>query len=339
MRVNTWQPASKIYLTFNCTEYSADTHDISPATKIIRQQSRRDFASSLPSFNFGWSMPLRNTYFLILLRVSWLSSSPTKIPWHCMLEPTILGELWCPKAITSVQETSTLGRNLPSKAVWWSRSLRLTLVINNYTYLSSPGLPSSTGNWAPMKITRNRPICFMLFYPCFPRTERYFRDSQHGWGRQGPLGPPAPTSALAGLTRAQWSGPCPGYFWKSSRRRIYSLSGKPVPVLWHPHSTEVPHAQREPHVFQFLPVVSSPGARHHLKEPGFIFHAPAPLGLLDTDEIPRLLFSSWTVPTPSLSTPREGVHSPDHLDGTLLDSFQYIHEYVPPQTYQKKISK
>lgn len=107
------------------------------------------------------------------------------MPWHCMLDPTVLGELWCPRA-TSTRNSSTLGRTLPGKAGRWLCSLRLTPVINNYTYLSSPGLPSGTGNWAPMKITRNRPICFMLFYPSFPRTERYFRDSQHGWGWQGP---------------------------------------------------------------------------------------------------------------------------------------------------------
>lgn len=251
------------------------------------------------------------------------------MPWHCMLDPTVLGELWCPRA-TSTRNSSTLGRTLPGKAGRWLCSLRLTPVINNYTYLSSPGLPSGTGNWAPMKITRNRPICFMLFYPSFPRTERYFRDSQHGWGWQGPLGPPAPTSASAEPSRARWPGPHPSCFWKSSRRRIHSLSGEPVPVLWHPHSTEVPHAQREPPVFQCVSTVSFPGAGYHLKEPGFIFPAPAPLGLLDTDEIPWAFSPpGWTVPTPSPSTHRWGVPLPWWHSAGLLP---ITREYLPPHT-------
>ena len=43
-----------------------------------------------------------------------------------------------------------------------------------------------------------------------------------------------------------------------------NLSGQPVPVLHHPHSTEViPDVQREPLVFQSVTIASCPGNGHH----------------------------------------------------------------------------
>ena len=41
--------------------------------------------------------------------------------------------------------------------------------------------------------------------------------------------------------------------------RLHNLSGQPVPVLSHPHSKTVfSEVQREPSVFQFVPVSSGP---------------------------------------------------------------------------------
>ena len=68
--------------------------------------------------------------------------------------------------------------------------------------------------------------------------------------------------------RAWRPAPHPGGFWTSRRRRPHNLSGQPVPVLHHLHSTEV-----QPAMFQLVPVVSCPGTRHQWKEPGFVFIA------------------------------------------------------------------
>lgn len=61
-----------------------------------------------------------------------------------------------------------------------------------------------------MKITRNRPICFMLFYPSFPRTERYFRL--------------AARLRLAGPSGSTCSNPC-------SSRAIQSTVTRPTSKL------------------------------------------------------------------------------------------------------------
>jgi len=46
--------------------------------------------------------------------------------------------------------------------------------------------------------------------------------------------------------------------------RLHSLSLQPVPVLGHPHMDKVfPDVQREPPVFQFLPMASGPVTGHH----------------------------------------------------------------------------
>lgn len=50
--------------------------------------------------------------------------------------------------------------------------------------------------------------------------------------------------------RAGCPGSCPGCIWRSPRRRLHSLTGQPVPVLHHLHSTEVLLcAQTEPPMF------------------------------------------------------------------------------------------
>jgi len=74
------------------------------------------------------------------------------------------------------------------------------------------------------------------------------------WMSSGPTAPPA------GTPRAVCAGPCPDGFGSSPWRRLQSKSGQPVPVPCHPHNKEVlPDVQREPPVFQFMPVASCPG--------------------------------------------------------------------------------
>ena len=75
--------------------------------------------------------------------------------------------------------------------------------------------------------------------------------------------------------------------------RIHNLPRQPVPVLDHPHSDKVfPHVQREPPMFQFVPIASGPVTGHHRAEPGSIYLAPLLQVLINTDEIPlSLLFS------------------------------------------------
>ena len=48
------------------------------------------------------------------------------------------------------------------------------------------------------------------------------------------------------------------------RRRLYNLSGQPVPVLCHPQSEEVlPHVQTELPMLQFMPIAPCPVTGHH----------------------------------------------------------------------------
>ena len=45
--------------------------------------------------------------------------------------------------------------------------------------------------------------------------------------------------------------------------KLHNLHGKPVPGLSHPHSEkEFPDVQREPPVFQFVPIASGPATGH-----------------------------------------------------------------------------
>ena len=58
--------------------------------------------------------------------------------------------------------------------------------------------------------------------------------------------------------------------------RHHNFFGQPLPVLGHPHSSTVfPDVQKEPLVFQFVPVASCRLIGHHWKEPGSIFFAPS----------------------------------------------------------------
>ena len=47
------------------------------------------------------------------------------------------------------------------------------------------------------------------------------------------------------------------------RRRIYNLSGQPVPVLRHPRSEVLPCVQLELPLLQFVPVAPCPVTGHH----------------------------------------------------------------------------
>ena len=52
-----------------------------------------------------------------------------------------------------------------------------------------------------------------------------------------------------------------------------TISGQPVPVLGHPHSEKVfPDVQREPPVFQSVPIAPGPVTGHHWKEPGCLLY-------------------------------------------------------------------
>lgn len=62
---------------------------------------------------------------------------------------------------------------------------------------------------------------------------------------------------------------CPDDFRVSPEKRLYNLSGEPVPVLNYPHSKEI-LSQMELPVFQFLLIASHPAAWHHQEESDLI---------------------------------------------------------------------
>ena len=73
--------------------------------------------------------------------------------------------------------------------------------------------------------------------------------------------------------------------------RLDNLPGQPVPVLSHSHCKKVfPDVQREPPVFQVVPIASGPVAGHHWEEPGSVFFAPSWQVFISIDEIPLSLF-------------------------------------------------
>jgi len=85
--------------------------------------------------------------------------------------------------------------------------------------------------------------------------------------------------------------------------------------------------QREPSVFQFVPIASGPVTAHRGKEPGSVFFAPSLQVFVQIKKIP---------PEPSLpqaeqsqlSQPlltEEMLQSLNHLHGPSLDSLQYVH--------------
>lgn len=61
-----------------------------------------------------------------------------------------------------------------------------------------------------------------------------FTESSNGWGWKSPLGPSGLTSPQAGTPTASCPGPCPGGFWRSTRRGLHNNSG-----LSHLHSKEM----------------------------------------------------------------------------------------------------
>ena len=123
-------------------------------------------------------------------------------------------------------------------------------------------------------------------------------ESQNVWGWKGPQGLPHPASALAGSARAACPGQCPGCFGRSPRR-LHNLSGQPVPVLHHPHSTEVlPGVLKEPPILQFVPIAPCPGTGHHWKESDFILIVPSLQVFVGIDEISvSILFSALNRPS------------------------------------------
>ena len=81
--------------------------------------------------------------------------------------------------------------------------------------------------------------------------------------------------------------------------RPHNLLGQPVPALSQPYSEKVfPHVQREPPVFQFVPIASGPVTAYHWKEPGSIFFATSLQVFLYIDKIlpSSLLFSRLNSP-------------------------------------------
>jgi len=70
-------------------------------------------------------------------------------------------------------------------------------------------------------------------------------------------------------------------------QRLHNLPGQPVPALCHPHSKKVfPDSQREPPLFQFVPIASCPVTGHHWKEPDSMLFSPPLLVFLYIDKIP-----------------------------------------------------
>jgi len=69
-------------------------------------------------------------------------------------------------------------------------------------------------------------------------------------------------------------------------RRLHSFPGQPVPALGHPHCDKVfPEVQRDPLVFQFVPIASDPGMGYHCKEPGCILFTSSLQIFIYTDDV------------------------------------------------------
>ena len=91
--------------------------------------------------------------------------------------------------------------------------------------------------------------------PQLPLLNIHSKESQNGCGWPGPLGPSAPTPAQQGQHRVPRA--IPGNFERSPRRRLQNLSRQLVPVLCHPHSTEVlSGVQRQSPVLHNVPIPS-----------------------------------------------------------------------------------
>lgn len=76
-----------------------------------------------------------------------------------------------------------------------------------------------------------------------------------------------------------------------SGKKFHSLSGQPLPVLYHSQSTEVlPGVWSEPPVCHFVSIASCFVTGHHWKEPSSYFHSPGVY--IDIFEIPLSLLQA-----------------------------------------------
>lgn len=97
---------------------------------------------------------------------------------------------------------------------------------------------------------------------------RIFRKSQNIWGSKVPLEITTPTPFLK-PSSAKAHSSC--WILRISENRLHKLNGQHVPVLCHPHSDKViSNVQREPPMFQVLPIASCPIVEYHWAEPGSV---------------------------------------------------------------------
>jgi len=97
-------------------------------------------------------------------------------------------------------------------------------------------------------------------------------------------------------------GPQPGSFCRSPRRHC-SLSGQPALVLHHLLSTEVLRdGQKEPPVFQLVPIAFCTSTGHHWEEHDSVFCGHSLQGFMNVDEIALSVFSDWAGTALSLSS-------------------------------------
>jgi len=76
--------------------------------------------------------------------------------------------------------------------------------------------------------------------------------------------------------------------------RLHHFSGEHVPGLGYLHSENVfPDAQREPPLFQFVPIASGLVTGHHWEEPGCIFFTPCLQVFIYIDKIPAEPSPTW----------------------------------------------
>jgi len=113
-------------------------------------------------------------------------------------------------------------------------------------------------------------------------------DSQNGWCWKAPLEVIWSNSLLKqGYLEPVAQGCVQTAFEYLQGWRLHNLSGQPVPVLGHPDSKKVfPDVQRQPPVFQLVPIASGPGTRHHWKEPGSVLFALSLQVFIYIDKIP-----------------------------------------------------
>lgn len=117
--------------------------------------------TTLSSLSFWQSILLRNAFLLALHGYAWLSSSSVQMPGHYMLLSIILRELLTliSHHFSARNQYFTLKGNKPvifTKVSPGNQSQKPVFVFFRLT--------SCIWNWAPVKIARNMPISFMLFY-------------------------------------------------------------------------------------------------------------------------------------------------------------------------------